>query len=237
MGLTYIKKITPPSAECAASAPALLLLLHGTGADEFNLLPLVDIVVPPNVVVASLRAPLNTPFGGYRWFSGYSSAPDPAALRSEIGASCDEVYDFIQAAPSTLGIDPDRVYLLGFSQGATTVWTALLSRWPRAGFISGALALSGRLMPDLKKPGTPLGARLAPAAQLATTRVFASHGAADDVTPLRMGLQNVEHFTAWLGEEAAASILTWREYEHDGHEIGAGAVRDAKAWLAAELAI
>ena len=64
-----------------------------------------------------------------------------------------------------------------------------------------------------------------------------SHGAADDVTPLRMGLQNVEHFTAWLGEEAAASILTWREYEHDGHEIGAGAVRDAKAWLAAELAI
>ena len=63
------------------------------------------------------------------------------------------------------------------------------------------------------------------------------NGGADDVTPLRMGLQNVEHFTAWLGEEAAASILTWREYEHDGHEIGAGAVRDAKSWLAAELAI
>ena len=56
MGLTYIKKITPPSAECAASAPALLLLLHGTGADEHNLLPLIDLVVPPNVVVASLRA-------------------------------------------------------------------------------------------------------------------------------------------------------------------------------------
>ena len=52
MGLTYIKKTTPPSAECAASAPALLLLLHGTGADEHNLLPLIDIVVPPNVVVA-----------------------------------------------------------------------------------------------------------------------------------------------------------------------------------------
>ena len=210
MGLSvHRQQTTPPSAECAASAPALLLLLHGTGADEHNLLRWIDSWCRPMWRVAfSLRAPLNTPFGGYRWFSGYSSAPDPAALRSEIGASCDEVFAFIEAAPSTLGTDPDRVYLLGFSQGATTVWTALLSRWPRAGFVSGALALSGRLMPDLKKPGTPLGARLAPAAQLAATRVFASHGGADDVTPLRMGLQNVEHFTAWLGEEAAASILT-----------------------------
>ena len=96
------------------AAPALLLLLHGTGDNEGGLLPLGDLA-PEGTVVASLRAPLQAPSGGFRWFEGYSAAPEPVALESTIAASTDAVFDFIEAAPATLGTDPNRVYLLGFS--------------------------------------------------------------------------------------------------------------------------
>jgi phospholipase/carboxylesterase len=43
------------------------------------------------------------------------------------------IYDFISAAPAKLGTDPERVLLLGFSQGATMTWNCMLSGpWPAA---------------------------------------------------------------------------------------------------------
>eukprot|EP00964_Phaeocystis_antarctica_P082184 scaffold51514_cov64-Phaeocystis_antarctica.AAC.3 len=98
-----------------AAAPALLLLLHGTGDNEGGLLPLGGLA-PEGTVVASLRAPLQAPFGGFRWFEGYSADPEPVALERTIATSTDAVFDFIEAAPSTLGTDPERVYVLGFSR-------------------------------------------------------------------------------------------------------------------------
>jgi hypothetical protein len=102
-----------------AAAPALLLLLHGTGDNEGGLLPLGGLA-PEGAVVASLRAPLQAPFGGFRWFEGYSADPEPVALERTIATSTDAVFDFIEAAPSTLGTDPERVYLLGFSRVPAT---------------------------------------------------------------------------------------------------------------------
>ena len=273
MVLHYVAKRTAPavgapdardanaSASASANAPpALLLLLHGTGADEHNLLPLVQRIAPRDFLAVSLRAPLAAPWGGYRWFEGFSADPAPTALRRDIAASCDAVLSFIADAPASLGAirsgvahpasdkspsasavfaprlagtDPGRVYVVGFSQGATIVWATLLSRWTSPGCIRGAVAISGRLMPDAVAPHTPLGARLAPASQLDSTRVFASHGVLDEVTPLGIGLQNLEHFAAWQGggEASRAERLAWHEYEDDGHEIGPEAVRDVAIFL------
>ena len=113
------------------------------------------------------------------WFEGMSRQPDPEALAITIGTSCDALFAFIEAAPELLGTDPSKVSVLGFSQGATITWTALLSRWPRPGLISAAVAISGRLMPELLQAGTPLNERLAPASQTAALPLFASHGMYD----------------------------------------------------------
>eukprot|EP01047_Picozoa_sp_COSAG01_P088504 COSAG01_NODE_20857_length_931_cov_1.765625_1_plen_236_part_01 len=187
--------------------PGLLLLLHGSGDDEHGLLPLGAAVAPPGFQVASLRAPLPRGWGGYAWFEGMSAAPEPPALESTLGSSCDAVFNFIEHAPQLLGTDPSRVWLLGFSQGATVAWTALLSRWARAGMIAGAAALSGRLMPELMQPHTPLGGRLAPAAQLRGVSVFASHGGQDQVTPCAIGAQNHAAFTQHLQQLPVAAAL------------------------------
>ena len=114
MVLHYVAKRTAPAvgaadapdarANASANAPpALLLLLHGTGADEHNLLPLVRHIAPPHCVTASLRAPLAAPWGGYRWFEGFSADPAPTALRRDIAESCDAVLSFIADAPASLG--------------------------------------------------------------------------------------------------------------------------------------
>lgn len=119
MAILRHKLYKPASASSCAAAPALLLLLHGTGDNEGGLLPLGSLA-PEGTVVASLRAPLQAPFGGFRWFEGYSAHPEPVALERSIATSTDAVFDFIEAAPSSLGTDPERVYLLGFSCAPAT---------------------------------------------------------------------------------------------------------------------
>jgi len=218
-------KLYAPTSSCSSGAakPALLLLLHGTGDNEGGLLPL-GALAPEGTVVASLRAPLQAPFGGFRWFEGYSAAPEPQALETTIGKSVDSVYQFIQDAPETLGTDPDRVFLLGFSQGATITWASVLSRWPRPRLIAGAAILSGRLMPEIMQPATPLGARCAPAEQLADVPLLATHGSDDMVTPAAVGLESKRAFEQWRG-----APLDFRLLPSDGHEVSAqcqAAVRD-----------
>ena len=176
--------------------------------------------------MSSLRAPLAAPMGGFRWFPGYSSAPEPAALESVIGESTDALFAFIESAPAALGTDPKRVYLLGYSQGATITWSALLSKWPRAGFISGALVLSGRLMPELLQPATPLGARCAAASQLDGVPILVTHGTDDGVTPLKLGRQGAQAFEQWRG-----SKLDFRELEGDGHEVSQRCQHAVRAFL------
>ena len=186
----------------AGTLPGLLLLLHGSGDDEFGLLPLGVALAPAGFQVVSLRAPLPRSWGGFCWFEGMSAEPEKQALESTIARSCDSVFEFVQQAPEKFGTDPSRVFLLGFSQGATTVWTALMSRWPRERLITGAIAISGRLMPDLMQEGRPLNGRLAGAAQLRGVPVFASHGRLDGITPFQIGRENEASFGEHLANQA-----------------------------------
>ena len=65
----------------------------------------------------------------------YQCRPAPIALESTIASSCDSIFQFIEEAPSTLGTDPTKVVLVGFSQGSTLSWTSLFSTWPRPNLI------------------------------------------------------------------------------------------------------
>lgn len=218
--------IRPAAATCSA-APALLLLLHGTGDNEHGLLNAVGQLAPPDVVVVSLRAPLQAPFGGFRWFEGYSAAPEKVALEETVAASSDKVLSFIQTAPDIFGTDPQRVFLLGFSQGATMVWTTLLSRWARPALIAGGMALSGRLFPELLQKGTPLNSRLADAAQLKNLPIFASHGADDLVTVVAVGRENSRLFTSWMPH----ANFEYVEDPDCGHEISPLVASHVREWL------
>jgi phospholipase/carboxylesterase len=106
---------------------SLVVVLHGRGADETDLLPVADQLPPSHVV--SLRAP-DRLMGGYTWYE--LDVPDGDIHRSEPDAddfrrSLDLAAETIEAVEAAL--DVDSVGLLGFSQGSITS-TALLVESP-----------------------------------------------------------------------------------------------------------
>ena len=251
MPLTYA--LSPPPPQAAAGAPPLLLLLHGSGANEHDLMPLAPAFSGAlgGAVVASLRGP-HDQLGGYAWFHGNSAAPPRKALDSQIGASADALAAFIDAAPEALGTDPARAYVLGFSQGATIGWTLALSPWARSSLVAGMALLSGRCMPELLQPARPLGARPTAAGADALARrpaVLAAHGTADGVSPVAIAKENLElarqaprriasrclprRGSASLPRCAAQAGLRVEYMEHaGGHELPHSVLQ----WVAASLA-
>ena len=229
-----------PALAANGQAPPLVLLLHGSGSNEQDLLSLAPHMSQAcghggkggGAVVASLRAPYDQ-LGGYAWFHGNSAAPPLVAINEQIAASTDKVIEFLEKAPSALGTDPARAYLFGFSQGATIGWTAMLSQWPRPSLLAGVALISGRAMPELARPETTLGARAAgmtgaAGAGLADrlkVRVLCSHGESDMCTPIAMGRDSQA-----LGKGVGLSV---EYYEHKG---GHGLPHDVMQWVLQNLA-
>ena len=113
-----------------SDAPAVVLI-HGRGANERDLLP-IGTQLPEELHVLSVRAPQE--MGGpdsYTWYdldlsSGglHASQPDSEGFRR----SLDRLDEFVEAAIGTYELDPERIGLLGFSQGAITSLATLVER-------------------------------------------------------------------------------------------------------------
>lgn len=101
----------------AAGAPeGALVLLHGRGADEGDLFPLLDALDPERRLTGyTPRGPLLLPPGGAHWYSlGGIPTPDPATFWPS--------YEALGAWLDALPVPLDRVILGGFSQGAVMSW-------------------------------------------------------------------------------------------------------------------
>jgi phospholipase/carboxylesterase len=174
----------------AAGEPAgALVLLHGRGADERDLHPLLDELDPERRLHGyTPRAPLALPPGGAHWYAvprvGY---PDPATFAQGLGA--------LAAWFDGLPFPAERIVLGGFSQGAVMSYALGLGTGrPRP---AALLALSGFVPvvdgwePDLSSP---------------FPTVAIAHGAADPVIPVEFGRRSRA-----LLEDAGARPL-YREF-------------------------
>lgn len=203
--------------QVASERPPLLLLLHGYGASEHDLFDLAD-HVDPRMHVLSARAPLALPWGGFAWYHLGGAPgrliPDPAS-RAEAVALIER---FVPMLPERLGTDPQRTYVLGFSQGAIIALALAMAR-PDA--LAGVIALSGYLDPELM-PVTPHEA-------LNGLPIIQMHGAYDDVIPVA---------AAHMTREAMGLLpVRYSYHEHPiGHGIHPDGLRQIQAWLAERLA-
>ncbi len=136
--LGFIHRFTPG----VAGAPALLLL-HGTGGDENDLVPLARAVAPGLSLLSPRGKVLEN--GMPRFFRRYGEGVFDL---EDVAHRADELADFVEAAMGRYGIP--RPVALGFSNGAN-IAAAMLLRRPRA--LAGAALL--RAQPTIEVEGKP----------------------------------------------------------------------------------
>lgn len=103
--LAHLSMPPPERPERPGSA---VVLLHGTGDDEFGLLPIGAALQAAlkGSLVLSCRAPLAFPGGGgYRHFEGYSFDPAPAALEHQVAEAADRALEMCAWARRRHGVD------------------------------------------------------------------------------------------------------------------------------------
>jgi phospholipase/carboxylesterase len=186
------------------SGAAPLLLLHGTGGDETDLLPLGAALSPGAALLSPRGGVLE--HGMPRFFrrlaEGVFDEDDVRRRAAELG-------DFVAEARRRYGLAAPIA--VGFSNGANIAAALLLLR---PGVLSGAVLL--RAMVPLSEP---------PAADLAGTPVLMLSGVADPIVPAA----NAAKLAALLGDAGAA--ITHRILPA-GHQLAQADVTLARDWLA-----
>ena len=188
------------------SAP--LLLLHGTGGNERDLLSLAR-ALSPGAAVLSPRGDVSE-HGALRFFARLAEGLfDPAEVTRRTHA----LADFIAAASQHYGLDPARLTAVGFSNGANIAATILQLR-PTV--LGGAILL--RSMVVLNQP--------AAAPSLNGKRVLLLNGTADPIVP-------VEHPPRLAALLRAGGANVTQQMIPASHGLIAADVGAAKSWLTA----
>ena len=188
-----------------------VVLLHGFGADERDLLP-IGHELDPRLSVVSVQAPIALDFGGRAWFNLQQTprgfAFDPAEIAEGARLAEEAVEEIARRSP--------RPLLCGFSQGGGMALSVALAR---PDLTSGVLVLSG--VPPRGQPAAPGALRRLPA--------FVAHGLHDPLIPVEVG-----RVTRDLLQQAGATV-TYREYPM-GHMVIPAEISDARTWLSTVLA-
>jgi phospholipase/carboxylesterase len=191
-----------------ADAP-VLLLLHGTGGDETELLPLGETLAPG----AARLSPRGKVFehGMPRFFrrlaEGVFDVPDLIERTRELA-------EFVRAAAVEYTFDPAAVFAIGYSNGANIAASLLLLH---PGVLRGAV---------LFRPMVPLVPESRP--QLEGIPVFVAAGRHDPIVPSAQTRQLID-----LLENAGAEVTV--HVGPGGHTLTEGDVAAAREWLAPRL--
>lgn len=206
---TLEHRILIPESSPAVKHPTVIML-HGRGADEEDLIGLAE-HYDPRLLVLSVRAPYPFSFGGgYTWYDvGTVGTPDPAMFR----LSYDRLSHFLDDAIHGYPVDPSQVHLLGFSMGSVMAFALSLTR-PE--LLRGVIAISG-YVPE----GTHLSLRWR---DIGNVAFFIGHGTEDPVIPIEFARRAKRLF-----DDSAASV-TYREYAM-GHQISEDSIRDSALFM------
>jgi len=183
----------------------VLLLLHGTGGDEMDLLDLGRILAPGAALLSPRGKVLEN--GMPRFFRRLAEGVFDI---EDLTRRTHELADFVEAASGAYGFDPKRVVAVGYSNGANIAASMLLLR-PR----SLAAAILFHPMVPLEPPVMP---------DLAGKSIFIGAGQFDPIVPTR----ETERLAALLKAAGADATLHWQAGSHTlSHEE----VRAAGNWL------
>jgi phospholipase/carboxylesterase len=193
----------------AAPDPAAptLLLLHGTGGNEHDLIPLADAIAPS----AAVLSPRGKVLEGHmpRFFRRLAEGVfdlDDLRVRTR------ELADFVEASAARYGFDATRVVAVGFSNGANIAASLMLLA---PGVLSGAILFRAMvpIVPD-------------PLPSLRNKRILMTNGRADPLIPAAQAEVLVDLF-----RRCGADVTL--EWQSGGHNLTKRDVALAAGFLAA----
>ena len=200
--------------DAGTDAGPVLVLLHGRGSDERDLLP-VGRMLHPDATTVSVRAPFAAaPWGygpGYAWYQ-FLGGTTPE--QESFVAGQDALVAFIDALPKRLGRTGFPIILGGFSQGGTS---SLAFTMRNPGRVRGVLVFSGFLADHPSVDVSPDRVR--------DTPIFWGHGTADGAVPFAAAE------AGWAELRAAGAAIEAHAYRGMAHSINEEELRDASAWL------
>jgi phospholipase/carboxylesterase len=194
----------------------VIVLLHGRGSDERDLLP-IGRMLAADATTVSVRAPFPAaPWGygpGYAWyrFLGGTTPESDSFVRGQ-----DALAAFLAALPAQLDRPDSPILLGGFSQGGTS---SLAYAMRNPGAVSGVLVFSGFLADHPSVAVTEARVRNPP--------IFWGHGTADPAVPY------IAAEMGWTALRAAGATLEAHTYPGMSHSISEPELEDARRWLAA----
>lgn len=157
----------------------MILLLHGYGSNEQDLFSFAS-ELPKDYYIISARAPFVIGPGGFAWYE-INFDQDANKFSNDLQAieSRDLIVSFIDELLLKYSIDPEKVNLVGFSQGAILSYSIALC-YPEK--VHNVVALSGYFNPKIMKEGFENN-------DFSKLKIFASHGSVDQVIPVQWAQQ------------------------------------------------
>lgn len=191
----------------------LVIFLHGYGSNEEDLFDIKD-HLPSSYNYLAVRAPMVMEEGSYKWFREKGHAAYDGETQ-DLQASARVLLDFVAQAAKKYHTTANKVFLVGFSQGAIMSYEVAL-RYPEA--VGGIAALSGRILPVLRS-----GLKADEKRQ--SLAIFIGHGTLDQRLPFNDGTE-AHSLLQSLGLKPE-----FHAYPGLGHSISASEIQDLSAWL------
>lgn len=204
--LGFVHRYHPSTTHAERAARTTLLLLHGTGGDEDDLIPLGHSLLPGAGILSPRGRVLEG--GAPRFFRRL--APGVFDL-DDLARQTDALAEFVDAAAKTYRFDRDRVIAVGFSNGANVAASLLLRR---GAHLRGAVLLS---------PMLPFEPETLP--DLGGVSVFIGAGERDPMASREI----VERLESALREAGAKVTMHWTP---GGHAITKEELAAAQEWMA-----
>jgi phospholipase/carboxylesterase len=200
--LGFVHRFVPGN---GANADVTLLLLHGTGGDEDNLLPLGRSLLS-GAAILSPRGQVNEA-GALRFFRRLREGVFDQA---DLAKRTDDLAEFVRAGSSRYGFNLSGLTAAGFSNGANIAGSLLLKH---PGLVRRAVLLA---------PMVPFEPE--PLPRLEGTNVFIGAGRSDSMVPPAL----TERLAELLRESGASVTIHW---DAGGHAITPAEVSAAADWL------
>ena len=193
----------------ASQNPPLLILLHGYGSNEHDLFSFAE-ELPEDLLIISVQAPLSIGNGGYAWYSiNFDEINGKFSDLKEAKEALDAIAGFIDDIKNKYTPNPEKTFLLGFSQGAILSWAL---GFYKSNKIRRIMPISGLLHESVITKNKP------------TFLAYASHGIEDNVIPI----EKAREFIVPISNNNSG--IHYKEF-NDGHTISQENFSELLKWI------